>query len=100
MLLSQSEGSYDVSVEIGGMPILLRTREADFRTLLENRYLGFVRRPALRYLFPLTSMWSGRSAPSPVLSLRIHLQYDFSRNGPVVSARDYFSDLPSTDLCP
>jgi hypothetical protein len=43
MPLSQSEGSYDVAVEIGGMPILLRTRDADFRTLLENRYLGFVR---------------------------------------------------------
>jgi hypothetical protein len=43
MPLSQSEGSYDVSVEIGGMPILLRTRDADFRTLLESRYLGFVR---------------------------------------------------------
>jgi hypothetical protein len=36
-------GSQSVSVEIGGMPILLRTDDAAFRALLEKRYEGFVR---------------------------------------------------------
>ncbi len=34
---------HEVSVEIGGLPILLRTQDADFRALLERRYAGFVR---------------------------------------------------------
>ncbi len=34
---------HDVAVEIGGLPILLRTQDADFRMLLEDRYAGFVR---------------------------------------------------------
>ena len=35
--------AHEVAVEIGGMPILLRTHDAEFRALLEKRYLGFVR---------------------------------------------------------
>ena len=35
--------AHEVAVEIGGMPILLRTEDADFRALLETRYAGFVR---------------------------------------------------------
>ncbi len=31
-----------VTVEIGGIPILLETRDAEFRALLEQRYAGFV----------------------------------------------------------
>jgi len=38
--------TYDIAVEIGGMPILLRTDDAAFRDLLEGRYAGFVRRSA------------------------------------------------------
>ena len=40
----QSVCSHDVAVEIGGMPIRLRTDDAGFRALLEKRYAGFVRR--------------------------------------------------------
>jgi hypothetical protein len=32
-----------VAVEIGGMPILLRTSDASFREMLERRYRGFIR---------------------------------------------------------
>ena len=39
----QSAGGPDVAVEIGGMPIRLRTDDAAFRALLEKRYAGFVR---------------------------------------------------------
>src|SRR5580700_963639 len=41
----ESAGPHDVAVEIGGMPIVLRTGDAEFRALLEKRYAGFVRRP-------------------------------------------------------
>jgi len=39
----QSVSAHEVAVEIGGMPIVLRTEDADFRALLETRYAGFVR---------------------------------------------------------
>ena len=32
-----------VAIEIGGMPILLRTPDASFRSMLESRYAGFVK---------------------------------------------------------
>lgn len=38
--------THEISVEIGGMPILLRTRDLEFRALLEKRYAGFVRHRA------------------------------------------------------
>lgn len=34
--------SYQITVEIGGMPILLHTRDNSFRQLLARRYAGFV----------------------------------------------------------
>ena len=34
--------SYDITVEIGGMPILLHTQDNSFRQLLAGRYAGFV----------------------------------------------------------
>jgi hypothetical protein len=34
--------SHEIAVEIGGMPILLRTQDGSFRELLANRYAGFV----------------------------------------------------------
>lgn len=34
---------HEVAVDIGGMPILLRTQDEEFRALLEKRYAGFVR---------------------------------------------------------
>jgi hypothetical protein len=36
----------EVAVEIGGMPIRLRTEDTEFRALLEKRYAGFLRRSA------------------------------------------------------
>ncbi len=35
-------GQETVSIEIGGMPIALRTHDPSFRRLIENRYAGFV----------------------------------------------------------
>jgi hypothetical protein len=40
---SASSVSHEIAVDIGGTPILLRTRETDFRALLERRYAGFLR---------------------------------------------------------
>lgn len=37
--------SHEVAVDIGGTPILLRTRDAAFRALLERRYGEFLREP-------------------------------------------------------
>jgi hypothetical protein len=37
-----SRCSYEIAVEIGGLPILLRTRDSSFRELLADRYAGFV----------------------------------------------------------
>jgi hypothetical protein len=34
--------SHEIAVEIGGMPILFRTRDSSFRQLLANRYTGFM----------------------------------------------------------
>ena len=42
----ESGSLHEVAVEIGGMPILLRSEDAEFRALLEKRYAGFVRRPS------------------------------------------------------
>jgi hypothetical protein len=33
---------YEVTVEIGGLPVLVRTCDAEFRAMLEDRYAGFV----------------------------------------------------------
>jgi hypothetical protein len=38
-----SATSHDVTIEIGGTPIVLRTDDAKFRQLLERRYPGFLR---------------------------------------------------------
>ncbi len=37
-----SSTSHELTVEIGGMPVLLRTHDPSFRDLLVNRYAGFV----------------------------------------------------------
>jgi len=34
--------SHEIAIEIGGMPILLRTQDGSFRELLASRYAGFV----------------------------------------------------------
>jgi hypothetical protein len=38
-----SAHTQEVAVEIGGMPIVLRTQDAGFRALVQQRYAGFVR---------------------------------------------------------
>ena len=50
-------GQFRATVEIGGIPILLRTDDDDFRRLIEQRYAGFVNNSA-----------------EPVCHLEIHLQ--------------------------
>lgn len=44
--LSPAIQTHEVAIEIGGIPVLLRTEDASFRDLLENRYAGFVSRTA------------------------------------------------------
>ena len=44
--LSTAIQTHEVAIEIGGIPVLLRTEDAPFRDLLENRYAGFVSRTA------------------------------------------------------
>ena len=39
---SQARVSYSVTLDIGGIPVSLRTTDQDFRRLLEDRYAGFV----------------------------------------------------------
>jgi hypothetical protein len=41
--ISQFAASDSVAIEIGGMPIALRTQDTGFRQLLENRYAGFIK---------------------------------------------------------
>jgi hypothetical protein len=50
-------GQFRATVEIGGIPILLRTYDDDFRGLIEQRYAGFVNNSA-----------------EPACQLEIHLQ--------------------------
>jgi hypothetical protein len=40
--LNPSSAGHEVAVEIGGTPILLRSREAEFRALIERRYASFL----------------------------------------------------------
>lgn len=37
---------HQVAIDIGGVPIVLRTENAEFRELLASRYTGFVKRPS------------------------------------------------------
>jgi hypothetical protein len=34
--------THEIAVEIGGVPILLRTEDSSFREMLASRYAGFV----------------------------------------------------------
>jgi len=49
---SASFERHEVAVDIGGTPILLRTRATDFRALLERRYAGFLR-PSVSPVFAM-----------------------------------------------
>jgi hypothetical protein len=50
--------SYQITVEIGGMPILLHTQDDSFRQMLARRYAGFVdsaARPRFEFDIELTT---------------------------------------------
>lgn len=42
MATSLLTSAYEVTVEIGGLPVRVRTRDADFRSMLKQRYAGFL----------------------------------------------------------
>jgi hypothetical protein len=56
--------SYQITVEIGGMPILLHTEDDSFRQLLARRYAGFVESAAPpRFEFDIELTTPSRKAP-------------------------------------
>ena len=56
--------SYQITVEIGGMPILLHTKDDSFRQLLARRYAGFVDSVAPpRFEFDIELTTPSRKAP-------------------------------------
>ena len=56
--------SYQITVEIGGMPILLHTEDDSFRQLLARRYAGFVDSAApARFEFDIELTTPSRKAP-------------------------------------
>ena len=65
--------SYHITVEIGGMPIVLRTRDNAFRQLLARRYAGFVDSsapPRFEFDIELTK----RAASAPDDDVRVEMQ--------------------------
>ncbi len=50
---STTATGYEVAIDIGGMPIRLRTASRPFRRMLEERYAGFVNRSCPEPLFEL-----------------------------------------------
>jgi hypothetical protein len=65
--------SYHSTVEIGGMPIVLRTRDNAFRQLLASRYAGFVdssATPRFEFDIELTK----RAASAPDGDVRVEMQ--------------------------
>jgi hypothetical protein len=54
-----------VSIEIGGIPIALRTHDPSFRRLIENRYVGFVgTSPSSHFEFDIDLYEPSESAPA------------------------------------
>jgi hypothetical protein len=65
--------SYHITVEIGGMPIVLRTRDNAFRQLLARRYAGFVDSSAPpRFEFDIELKKRAASAPDD--DVRVEMQ--------------------------
>jgi hypothetical protein len=65
--------SYQITVEIGGMPILLHTQDDSFRQLLARRYAGFVDSAARpRYEFDIELATPSRPAPDE--EVRVEMQ--------------------------
>jgi hypothetical protein len=64
--------SYQITVEIGGMPILLHTQDDSFRRLLARRYAGFVDSAALpRFEFDIELTASSRKAPDEEVRVNV-----------------------------
>ncbi len=64
--------SYQITVEIGGMPILLHTRDDSFRQLLARRYAGFVDSAAPpRFEFDIELTTPSRKAPDEEVRVEI-----------------------------
>ena len=65
--------SYQITVEIGGMPILLQTQDDSFRRLLARRYAGFVDSAARpRFEFDIELTTPSRKAPDE--DVRVEMQ--------------------------
>jgi hypothetical protein len=69
-----SAGSSSIAIEIGGIPILLRTEQPSFRSMLESRYAGFVKsgaRPQAEFDIDLYQPSDGTSGDEDV-QVRLH----------------------------
>jgi hypothetical protein len=65
--------SYEITVDIGGMPILLHTQDSSFRQLLARRYAGFVDSAAPpRFEFDIELATPSRKAPDE--DVRVEMQ--------------------------
>jgi hypothetical protein len=74
--------SYEIAVEIGGMPILLRTQDSSFRELLASRYAGFVGsslRPKYEFDVDLVPASAGMESEEDVHVERQHGQWQLRR---------------------
>jgi len=64
--------SYQITVEIGGMPILLQTQDDSFRRLLARRYAGFIDSAARpRFEFDIELTTPSRKAPDEDVRVEI-----------------------------
>jgi hypothetical protein len=64
--------SYQITVEIGGMPILLHTQDDSFRQMLARRYAGFVESAAPpRFEFDIELTAPSRKAPDEDVQVKM-----------------------------
>jgi hypothetical protein len=64
--------SYQITVEIGGMPILLHTQDNSFRQMLARRYAGFVNPAAPpRFEFDIELTTPSRKAPDEDVQVKM-----------------------------
>ncbi len=96
--LSTAAAQEAVSVEIGGMAIALRTADPSFRSLIENRYAGFVgSSPSSRLEFDIdlyepsefTLLWFSSTVADPDLWGHIRFGQDILRTGSIVQSDAY-----------
>jgi hypothetical protein len=64
---------YQITVEIGGMPILLHTQDESFRTMLARRYAGFVNPAAPpRFEFDIELTRPSKKTPDDDVQVKMH----------------------------